>query len=122
MTGPKAGSDAFGVLGQRSEFVGREQELIALDRALERAQEGRIPQLVTVVGNQGTGKSRLFAEWLARLQDKQSYVRVFRGAAVPNAPEYGPFSRFLRERFAIRESEEQEAQLQFLRTALADVF
>ncbi len=42
--------------------VGREAELDALRWALERAETGRVPHLVTVLGQAGIGKSRLVAE------------------------------------------------------------
>ncbi|HEY3763948.1 MAG TPA: AAA family ATPase, partial [Gaiellales bacterium] len=42
--------------------VGREAELDALRWALERAETGRAPHLVTVLGQAGIGKSRLVAE------------------------------------------------------------
>src|SRR5207244_6510048 len=47
-------------------FVGRERELASLERALETAVDRRAPQLATVVGVPGIGKSRLARELLAR--------------------------------------------------------
>lgn len=47
-------------------FVGREHELALLEGALARALETREPQLVTVVGPPGIGKSRLVRELLGR--------------------------------------------------------
>jgi class 3 adenylate cyclase/tetratricopeptide (TPR) repeat protein len=47
-------------------FVGREQELGTLERALEAATEQRLPQLVTIVGPPGIGKSRLVRELVQR--------------------------------------------------------
>ena len=47
-------------------FVGRETELAALDRALGTAIEQRQPQLATIVGPPGIGKSRLVRELVAR--------------------------------------------------------
>ena len=49
-------------------FVGREEELEALQRALARAVEERTPQLATIVGLPGIGKSRLARELLQRSQ------------------------------------------------------
>ena len=46
----------------RSELVGRERELAVLREAFERARHDRIPQLVTLVGIPGIGKSRLVYE------------------------------------------------------------
>src|SRR4029077_13623028 len=68
-------------------LVGREHEIAQLDAIFGRAVEYHAPQLVTVVGTQGTGKTRLVAEWLARLLARQAAgtagrPRVYRGRAV----------------------------------------
>jgi class 3 adenylate cyclase/tetratricopeptide (TPR) repeat protein len=47
-------------------FVGRERELALLQSALEKALATRSPQLVTIVGPPGIGKSRLVRELLGR--------------------------------------------------------
>jgi class 3 adenylate cyclase/tetratricopeptide (TPR) repeat protein len=49
-------------------FVGREVERVQLERALATAVERRVPQLATVVGPPGIGKSRLVRELLVRSQ------------------------------------------------------
>src|SRR5262249_29147710 len=46
----------------RAELVGRERELGVLNDAFERARHERTPQLVTLVGVPGIGKSRLVFE------------------------------------------------------------
>jgi predicted ATPase/class 3 adenylate cyclase len=46
----------------RSELVGRERELAALRDSFDRARHGRTPQLLTLVGVPGIGKSRLVYE------------------------------------------------------------
>jgi class 3 adenylate cyclase/tetratricopeptide (TPR) repeat protein len=50
----------------RRRFVGREEELGVLERALAAAIEQRLPQLATVVGPPGIGKSRLARELMQR--------------------------------------------------------
>ena len=50
-----------GIAGLESPLVGREAELVALQKALERLQAG-VGGIVTVVGEAGIGKSRLVAE------------------------------------------------------------
>ncbi len=59
-------------------FVGREEELALLERALTTAREGRTPQLATIVGPPGIGKSRLARELLGR-----SPARVLVGRCLP---------------------------------------
>ncbi len=69
-----------------STFVGREDELAQLSRALERASDG-LAQAVAVVGDAGMGKSRLVHEFLERsVQNTWHVMRVqttARTAAVP---------------------------------------
>src|SRR5687768_13777949 len=43
----------------RSLLVGRADELVLLREIVDRAIDFQAPQLVTVIGNQGTGKTRL---------------------------------------------------------------
>jgi class 3 adenylate cyclase/tetratricopeptide (TPR) repeat protein len=59
-------------------FVGREQELAQLERALANAAESRVPQLATIVGPPGIGKSRLARELLGRTD-----ARVLVGRCLP---------------------------------------
>jgi class 3 adenylate cyclase len=49
-------------------FVGRSAELAALDRALEQVIAAGTPQLVTLYGEPGIGKTRLVLHWLSLLQ------------------------------------------------------
>jgi tetratricopeptide (TPR) repeat protein len=101
--------DMFAVRGMRSPLVGREKELGEMAEVLARALEFHSPQLVTVIGNQGTGKSRLIAELIER--HARPPIRVFRGGAVANGPRYAVFQRLLRDRFAIEDNEEPERSM-----------
>jgi class 3 adenylate cyclase/tetratricopeptide (TPR) repeat protein len=70
-------------LSARSELVGRERELDILAGALARARETREPQLVTIVGVPGIGKSRLVTE-LSRLVDADPELITWRqGRSLP---------------------------------------
>ncbi len=64
-------------------LVGRELELPLLIGAYERAMQQRSPQLVTIVGEPGAGKSRLCAELLHHLEDKTSLTRWRQGRCLP---------------------------------------
>jgi DNA-binding CsgD family transcriptional regulator len=71
-------------------FVGRADELAALDGALGRAAAG-VPALTFVAGESGVGKSRLVAELEARARNAGARVFVghcleLGGAAIPYAP------------------------------------
>ena len=59
-------------------FVGRQEELGRLGNALVTASETRTPQLATIVGAPGIGKSRLARELLGRVQ-----ARVVIGRCLP---------------------------------------
>jgi len=61
----------------RAELVGRERELGVLRDAFERARHERVPQLVTLVGVPGIGKSRLVYE-LSRIADADADIITWR--------------------------------------------
>lgn len=84
--------------GVRSPLVGREPQLAVLRDVIERAVDFQAPQLVTVVGNQGTGKSRMIAELTAAIEPP---VRVFHGRARQGGERYGAIASLLRNRFGL---------------------
>ena len=61
----------------RAQLVGRERELSVLRDAFERARHERIPQLVTLVGVPGMGKSRLVYE-LSQIVDADPELITWR--------------------------------------------
>ncbi len=76
-------------------FVGRELELEALRRALERTVAGRRCHLCTVVGAAGIGKSRLLEEFVA----ETGHARVLVGRCLPygDGITYWPLAEMVRE-------------------------
>jgi tetratricopeptide (TPR) repeat protein len=64
-------------------LVGRELELELLTSAFERARTERMPQLVTLVGVPGIGKSRLALELFRRLDADPELVRWRQGRCLP---------------------------------------
>ena len=54
----------------RSKLVGRGDALATLRDVVGRAVDFQAPQLVTIVGNQGTGKTRLINELISELRDQ----------------------------------------------------
>ncbi len=109
----------FTLRGEISALVGRETEMETLRGALLRAVEYQAPQVVTVLGNQGTGKSRLVADWAKGITVP---VRVFRGHAVKEGPRYGAISRLLRDRFEISEGDSSDLARDKFHHIIQDVF
>jgi class 3 adenylate cyclase len=67
----------------RTPLVGRERELVALTDALARARTEREPQLVTVVGVPGIGKSRLVFELFRGLHAGPDLTTWRQGRSLP---------------------------------------
>ena len=88
---------AIEVRGVRSQLVGRADQLQVLRDVVARAVDFQAPQLVTIVGNQGTGKSRLIAE-LVRGLDRP--IRVCTGRARAGEP-LSAVGTLLRDRFGV---------------------
>jgi class 3 adenylate cyclase len=79
----------------RSRFVGRDHELAVLRERVARAREGE-PQLVTVVGEPGIGKSRLIRELITQEADGTSPL-VGRCLAYGDGITYWPLAEMLRQ-------------------------
>ncbi len=65
----------------RSALVGRGVALETLRDVVGRALDFQAPQLVTIVGNQGTGKTRLINELISAAKAQHPELRVFHGSA-----------------------------------------
>jgi tetratricopeptide (TPR) repeat protein len=92
------GSIHLDVRGVRAPLVGRGPALTVLRDVVGRAVDFQAPQLVTVVGNQGTGKSRLIAELVAGIKPP---IRVFHGRAKADGERYAVVASLLRDRFQL---------------------
>ena len=117
-------SDSFEVRGVRSPLVGRDAELQMMGEMLSQAIDFQAPQLLTVVGNQGTGKSRLVAELVERYarRDGQPLVRVYHGQAHQGGSRYEAIGSLLRDRFGLREGDDTESSLARFRRGVESVF
>ncbi|HJQ73387.1 MAG TPA: adenylate/guanylate cyclase domain-containing protein [Gaiellaceae bacterium] len=96
-----------GVGGFPPVFVGREGELSWLQDAYERATVHGRPQLVTVVGDAGVGKTRLARElwqWLST-QEPRPLLRAGRCLPYGRGITYWPLAEVLKEHFGIVENE-----------------
>jgi tetratricopeptide (TPR) repeat protein len=102
----------------RSALVGRDEHLATLSEVVARAIDFQAPQLVTVVGNQGTGKTRLIHELVPTLsQNRERPCRVFHGAAerdgAGNPVRHAALSSLLRDRFELLPVPDEASRLRF---------
>jgi class 3 adenylate cyclase len=91
-----------------SKFVGRQSEMAALEAALERALAGN-SQVVGVVADPGTGKSRLCFEFAERCRGREIKVYEGHGVAHGKAVPWFPVLAFVRGYFGITEQDRPEA-------------
>jgi class 3 adenylate cyclase/tetratricopeptide (TPR) repeat protein len=64
-------------------FVGRDVELIVLQRIYDRTVREATPQLVTIVGEAGIGKTRLVREFRTLIEDQPELVGWRQGRCLP---------------------------------------
>ena len=107
-------------LGLAAPFVGRKDELDQLLAAFERMERGQA-QVVSLVGEAGTGKSRLIAEFLARLDADGCLARIaLRRAACASLgePTYGVFGSLFRGAYQVEPKDSLEVARQKLVSGL----
>ncbi|MFD4910015.1 AAA family ATPase [Kitasatospora purpeofusca] len=92
VTAPEATADDPGPV---TPFIGRTDELAALERGYRRARERREVCLATVLGAPGIGKSRLVREFLAGLPDGEALVLAGRCSAYGRGITYRPLAEML---------------------------
>jgi len=100
-------------------LVGREQELAQLEACFERAG-ARLPQVVTIVGETGSGRSRLVYEFKRRLTPPP---RIFEGRCVAlnqRVPFY-PWVTMMQRYFDITESDPPDVALRKVSARIADL-
>jgi class 3 adenylate cyclase/tetratricopeptide (TPR) repeat protein len=89
-------------------FVGRDEEMEQLRRALEAAHAGR-GQVVAVVGEPGVGKSRLFYELLRSHRTHGWLVLESASVSYGRATAYSPVLELLRSYFKIVDGDDSRA-------------
>jgi class 3 adenylate cyclase len=116
----------FGVdvdTGPRVNLVGRERELALLQDAYGRAVHEAVPQLVTVIGESGIGKSRLVNELFAFVDSEPDLISWRQGRCLP----YGEgislwaLGEIIKAHAGILESDSPEQAAEKLRIALQPI-
>lgn len=105
------------VAGLRAPLVGRGEELSILAAVAGRVERERAPQLVTLYGPAGVGKSRLLAE----LVDRLPQARLLQGRCLPYGDEiaYWPLAEAAKAHAGILETDPAGVALEKLRGAVA---
>src|SRR5512134_605059 len=107
-----------------AELVGRVEELRLLRDAVARSERERSPQLVTLVGPPGIGKSRLLFElWSALASDPAAFVYWRQGRSLPygEGVSFWALGEMVKAQAGILESDASEAAAEKLRAAVATV-
>jgi len=105
-----------GVGGLRRAFVGREPELELLRTGYRRVVDLGEPQLVTIVGDAGVGKTRLMRElwaWLSE-QDPRPLQRTGRCLSYGQGIAYRPLAEVLKEHLGLLDTDSPESVLERL--------
>jgi class 3 adenylate cyclase/tetratricopeptide (TPR) repeat protein len=89
-------------------FVGRASELTQLMGCFERLGDD-VSQVVSLVGDAGSGKSRLLYEFRQRIPADEAYFFETRCSSLSQAIPYGPFIAMLRQYFGVRADGPPEA-------------
>ena len=114
------GARGLAVYGLASPMVGRTAELDQIRAAFDRMQGGRA-QAVTVVGEAGTGKSRLIAEFFRRVEaDGGLAGTTVRKASCSSLgePPYGVFAALFREGYHVEPTDSLDVARQKLAQGL----
>ena len=103
-------------------LVGREREVGVLFDAFERAMRQREPQLVTLVGVPGIGKSRLVAELFQRIDQMPDLILWRQGRALPYGAgvSFWALGEMVKAQTGINENDTPEAALARLRASVED--
>jgi len=108
-----------GVAGLSAPLVGRNDELAILSAVAARVDRERAPQLVTLYGPAGVGKSRLLAEFVERLPG----ARLVKGRCLPYGEgiTFWPLAEAAKAHAGILDTDPAELALSKLRSAIESV-
>jgi class 3 adenylate cyclase/tetratricopeptide (TPR) repeat protein len=109
---------ARGVDGLSAEMIGREEELTVLRALTTRVARERAPQIVTIYGHAGVGKTRLVSEFVAQLPD--AYLLQGRCLPYGEGITYWPLGEAAKGHAGILDSDPADAALRKLESAVAE--
>jgi class 3 adenylate cyclase/tetratricopeptide (TPR) repeat protein len=109
---------ARGLEGLSAEMIGREEELVVLGALTARVERERAPQLVTIYGHAGVGKTRLLTEFVERIPD----ARLLQGRCLPYGEgiTYWPLGEAAKGYAGILDSDPADAALRKLGSAVEE--
>jgi DNA-binding SARP family transcriptional activator len=107
----------------RTELIGRERELALLGETLARIRTERSPQLVTLVGAPGIGKSRLTYELFESVVGDRNGVRWRQGRCLPygDGAAFWAIGEIVKSHADVSESDTAEEAETKLRTVVAEL-
>lgn len=95
------------LFGVQAEFIGRETEMAILTDAVEELKNGQ-GAIISIVGQAGTGKSRLIREFKVKLNTKGLQWREGHAYAYTQNIAFYPLTNLLTHAFQIREGDNSE--------------
>ena len=106
----------------RTRLIGREAELELLTRALDRVRTDLSPQLLTLVGVPGIGKSRLIAELFQVVDADPDLILWRQGRSLPYGEglSYWAVAEIIKSQVGILETDSTETAEEKLRTVVND--
>jgi class 3 adenylate cyclase len=106
-----------GLDGERASLVGRERELELLEAVVARAVADRTPQLVTIFGQAGVGKTRLLEE----LSERVGEALLLVGRCIPygEGVAYWPLAEVAKRHAGILDTDAAEPATEKLMTAVS---
>ena len=106
-----------GVPGLRAPMVGRDAELDVLRSVYQRSVSEARPNLVTIYGDPGVGKSRLTAEFVTWAEEQTPAPTILRGRCLPygDGVTYWPLAEILKDLASVRDSDPPATALERIR-------
>ena len=106
-----------GVAGLHAPLVGRDAEMTLLESLYDRVTQERRPNLVTIYGDPGVGKSRLVAEFLQRRERVDDPPLILNGRCLPygDGVTYWPLAEILKGLAGALDTDPPEAVVEKIR-------